>query len=320
MPPLPDSCRPRRLSLSGSCATTSMLVSRRSAVMVLKPSPLPCSRTLRLWLQELAIGRDVELHAAGKALADQGRERVEVGYRQRRVGAKILALEIGAGVAGQVRRRRHDAQPLDRQLLRPRLRDRNLQPHPVADERSEVARQQARRRLDGAIEGETQAVGERDPDGGIRAREPLGVDLEIALPLVQRPLAGQRQLERPGRGVAAQGGEEPAGLLRLHRQIEGRRVQLQGRIDAGACGRLVDALQRQLRRRRAAIRRVQMAVQREAGGLPEHLLAEIELGDGELLQGRRRQPVRQLRQGGRARLARAQARTAAAGPRGSGRR
>ena len=152
-------------------------------MMRLKPSPLPCSRTLACGCKQLAIGRDLELHAAGEALADQARERAEVGDGQRRVGAKILAVEIGPGVAGQLRRGGRDAQPLDRQLLRPRLRDRDLQPHPVADERGEVAGQQARRRLDVAIEGETQAVGERDADGGIRAREPLGVDLEIALPV-----------------------------------------------------------------------------------------------------------------------------------------
>jgi hypothetical protein len=201
-----------------------------------------------------------------------------------------------AGVAGQVRRCRHDAQPLDRQLLRPRLRDGNLQPHPIADDRSKVARQQPRRRLDGTIEGETQAVGERDPDGGIRVREPLGIDLEIALPTIQRPLAGQRQRERAGGRVAGEGGEEPAGLLRLHRQIESRRRQLQGGIDAGAGGRLIDALQRQLRIRRATVLGgVEMAAEREAGGLPEDLLAKIECGDGQLLHGCRRQPVRQLR-------------------------
>ena len=151
--------------------------------------------------------------------------------RQRRARPELLAVEIGRGIPGQLGGGGGDLQTLEPDLLRRRLRDGHAEPDPIAHDGRDVLRQQARRRLDSAIEGEAERIGERDPDRRTGAREALGVDPEIALPAVERPVAGQRQGESPGRGIAGERREKPAALLRLHRQIEGRRLQLQRGVE-----------------------------------------------------------------------------------------
>ena len=191
------------------------------------------------------------------ALADQAGERAEVGDGERRVGAKILAVEIRPGVAGQLRRGGRDVQPLDRQLLRPRLRDRDA-PAPPDRRRSRRGRPAAgpaparrapsrvRRRL--SASAMPMAASARASPWASTSRSPfqsssgpLPVSASVNAPAAASPVSAARS-------------PPVSSAFTARSRVAGSSCRVAS--SAGAGGRLVDALQRQLRRRRAAILRV----------------------------------------------------------------
>ncbi len=167
---------------------------------------------------------------AGERRLDQHSERRQLGHLQVGRGRELAPLEIEVGPAAEIAARGLRPQILHAQPLGRRLGDREGEAEALAQEACQRRGQQPRRRPQAAVQADRRLRGECYLEPGIGLRQPLGIELEIAFPGVERTGTGQAQGEVAGVRPAAQPGQEAAFLGRVEPQIEGGRIEAQAGI------------------------------------------------------------------------------------------
>ena len=232
------------------------------------------------WLHERTIDRRAEIERTRERHVQTTSERCQIADLQAGLRDETVGPEIHVSGAGQGDEGRRGAQVLDRQPARSRLHGGQRQLQPIAYERVDGRRQDSLCRFELAMKARSNGIGQRERDLRVGTRQPCGYDPKVALPVIERPLAGQLEREIAGRRSARQAGQQPAGFRRIEIERERTIRHIQPRPKGGSSSFLVLPLQIQGRIRNAAsIARPQPSGQTEDRALAQHRRADLQLVD-----------------------------------------